>query len=130
MARHHFRLALDDLRKHVLDRICNARVEVSAPVPQQGAVSGILQQAVLEQKARLRRLAALEDQAGLDQPTKRLLDLPLRPLGDPGRELVGKLSANCRADLRNLLGPGADAVKPCHQGGMQGRWDRERGARR
>ena len=105
-------------------------MEASASVPQQGAVGGILQQAMLEQKARLRRLAALEDQAGLDQPTKRLHDLRLRPLGDPGRELVGKLPANCRADLRNLLGPGADAVKPCHQGSMQGSWDRERGAGR
>ena len=44
-------------------------------------------------------------------------------------QFIGKLAAEHRADLRDLLGRRSEPVEPRHQRGMQGRRHRQRGKR-
>ena len=85
MTRDQFRLALGYFGKNFLDRLRDARMQAPARTAQQCAIGGILQQSMLEQKARSRRLAALEEEAGFDQPAESFLELPLGSLRDISR---------------------------------------------
>ena len=77
VTRDHFRLALGYFRKDFLDRLRDARMQIAARTAQQCAIGSILQQPMLEQKARSRRFATLEKEAGFDQPAESIVELLL-----------------------------------------------------
>ena len=91
-----------------------------ARAAQQRAVGGVLDQGVLEQIFRRRRDAALEDEAGFDEAAQRLLQFGLGELRGRCQQLIGKVAPDRSADLRHILGRGAQPVESPQQRGVQG----------
>src|SRR5262249_4604706 len=92
---------------------------------QQGAISRVLDQCMLEEIAPLRWRAALEDKTSADKLIECHLQFRLGPLRDGGEKLVGKFASHRSANLCRLLGRGTEPVEPRHQRGAQGCWHGE-----
>jgi hypothetical protein len=72
-------------------------------------------QRVLEQIFGHRRRAALEDQARFDEAAQRLLQFGLGEWCCRCQQLMGKVAPDCGADLRHILGRGAQPVEAPQQ---------------
>ncbi len=77
----------------------------------------------------MRSNAAAKQEPGIAELIQRGLQFPLGTLRHRLDQLIGKLAAEHRADLRDLLGDRPEPVEPRHQRGMQGRRHRQRGKR-
>ena len=67
MAGEHFRTAGGDVREFLLQRLCDARVQLLTPGLEQAVVGGLLDQGMFESVGRLRWSAAAKDQLGRNQ---------------------------------------------------------------
>src|ERR671910_3638844 len=75
VASYEFGLGLDHLRELFAQHARNATVQLPAPAPQQGLVSNVTHERVLEAVSRLRQRALTKDQLGLDQPVEPVTQL-------------------------------------------------------
>src|SRR6516164_3632006 len=83
---------------------CDASVQLLPSFAEQGVVSNILHEGMLEQIMRVRRQALPKQQAGLDKTIERERQLGLGPLRDGCEQSMRKFPSDCRSDLRHLLG--------------------------
>ena len=100
-------------------------MKLLAPTAQQRPIRGILDEGVFEDKRRLARAAAAEDQSSLDQLVQLITQLIVRAVRDRLHRVVGELTADSRANLRHLLDR-AEPIQAGHQRIMQARRDRQR----
>ena len=121
-----FGLALDEIGEMLFQRRRDARVQFLPSPAQQGRVGSVLHQRVLEQVGGMRSDAAAKQQSRIAELIQRGLQLLLRTLRHRLDQFIGKLAAEHRADLRNLLGGRPEPVEASHQRGMQGRRHRQR----
>jgi hypothetical protein len=87
----------------LFERGRNARMELLAPAAQQGVISGILDEGMLEDERCLRHDATAQDQPGADELIERVAKLVVRPARYRSQQVVRKFAADRRADLRYLF---------------------------
>ena len=80
----------------------NPRVDLLPATSQNGAVSSILHQGVLESVFGVRRSSSAEDQLGGHKLLQRFVQLVLRHLSDSTDHLERERTAKRRSDLRHL----------------------------
>jgi hypothetical protein len=129
MMRQEFRLALDEISKMLFQRRRDPGVQFLASSAQQCAIGGVLHQRVLEQVGGVRSGTATKQQSRIAELSQRGLQLTLSTLHHRRDQLIGKLAAEHRADLGDLLGRWPEPVQASHQRGMQRRRHRLRGKR-
>ena len=127
MAGEQRRLGRDDLREPVFEGGGDAGVELLPPAAQQGVISRVLHQRVLEGVLGVGRGAAPVDQLGADQLRQRVVELRRRHPSHRADQLVRELPAERRPDLRHLAHR-RQAVEPGQERGLQARRDRQRAA--
>src|SRR5262245_56004485 len=80
---------------------------------------------MFEQIGRMRGHGPSEQQTGRDETVQRRAQLRLRPAHHRGEQDMGKLAADCRRNLCELLDRAAESVEPRHERGIQAGWDRQ-----
>ena len=70
---------------------------------------------MLEEIGGLRRRTSPKHQPGIGKLIERGMQFGLAAVRHRCEQLVGKIPADCGADLGNLLGPGAEPIEPRHQ---------------
>ena len=118
-------LGVHHLGEMGFERFSDLLVQCLARTAQQCAIGGVLYERMLEQKTGVWWCAALEDQAGLDEPMERVLQLRLAMPRNGGQQLVREVAADRSADLRDFLGCRAQPVQAGQQRGVQARWNRQ-----
>jgi hypothetical protein len=98
----------------------DAGVELRAAGLEQGVVSGVPDQGVLEAVGGVRRGATAEDELRLDQLVEGDVEFRLGPAGDRGEQRIGELATDRGADLGDLLNRG-EMVEPGEQRIVEGR---------
>src|SRR5690349_21533460 len=121
MMRQQLWLAFDGISEVLLQSRSDAGVQFLSPAAQQGAVSGVLDQGVLEQVGSVRRNTTAKQKASFGQARQRSLQFGLTALRNRLDQVVREFAADHGSDLCNLPGRRPDPVKPRKQRGMQGR---------
>ena len=119
-----FRLGDRDFGELLLQHVPDPGMESLASAAQQGTVSSVLDQGVLEHESGLQRGAAAKYEPGAGQLIERIPEFAVRPPGYRDQLFVRKFSAERRPDLRHLP-DGGEAVEPGKQRCMQARWNGE-----
>ena len=109
-----FGLPLHDGGELRLERGGDTRMKLHSPAFEEGRVSDILDQRVLEGVGRVGRLATPEDQIGADESDERFAERRLLQQRHGGQEIVVELAADAGADLRQLLGR-CQPIQPGHE---------------
>jgi hypothetical protein len=103
----------------------DASVELRAARLEQGGVSGVLNQDVLEAVGGVWQGVAAEDELRLNQFLEGSFEFGLGPVCDCDEQGIGELTTDRGADLGDLLGR-AELVEPGKQGVLEGRGNGER----
>ena len=120
MPREHLGLGLGTLRETRLQCRADARVELLARSLQQRLVRRVLDQRVLEHERGVRRLAAHEQDARVDQPRQVPPQRRVVPIGDRREQRVRELAPQRRRPLRQLLRGGQTIETPHQRVGERG----------
>jgi len=115
MMREQFGLALDTIGEILLKHRRNTGVQLLPLSAQQRAIGGVLHQRMLEEVGGMRRGAAAKQQSRVAELAQRGLQLSLIALRHRLDHVIGKLSAEHRADLGDLLGRRPEPVQACQQ---------------
>ena len=110
-----FGLALDEIGEILLQHRRDPSMQFLPPSAQQHAIGGVLHQRVLEEVGGMRSGAAAKQQSGIAELTQRGLQLPLITLRHRLDQFIGKLAAEHRADLGNLLSRRPEPIQASHQ---------------
>ena len=106
------------------ERRDDCRMQALALASKQARRGCVLDERVLENVARPRRETALEHQPGFDQLRERALQRGIRQRADRREQLVRKLPADHRADLRHLARR-RQTIQPGHQRILERHWHRD-----
>src|SRR6185437_7934951 len=93
-------LALRDFREVIFEGFSDSGMERTPRLAQQGAVSRIPHQDMLERIARVRCATLPEQQTSRNETIKRRLQLRLRFARDCSQQGMGELASDRRPDLR------------------------------
>ena len=110
-----FWLALDEIGEILLQRRRDPSMQLLPPSAQQHVIGGVLHQRMLESVGGMRSSAAAKQQSCIAELTQRGLQLHLITLRHGLDQFIGKLAAEHRPDLGNILGGRPEPIQASHQ---------------